>query len=158
MTFGEEDRLREGAAAEKAAKSDRYLVRRQAELVIEQLRDEGREIAADIVEGLDTEVAQLMRDLEEVREELAELKAGTKSSRGKERASASGTVRNTSALAAAAGRGIAPPHKHEYDSLGGCIKVISGKKCEARRQRQRKPKQAVIPGTDGAGASAGAVP
>lgn len=142
---------------EAGAKRDLHLVRLQADLVVEQLRGEGREIAADIVDGLDTYVSRLSRDLEEVREELAELKAGAKTSRGKDRASAAGTISAdgkarhgfVGAPSYVAG-GIAPPHKHEYSGDGKCIKVTQGITCTATRQRQRKPKQTLIPGTDGA--------
>lgn len=152
--------------AEAGHKSDLYLARKQADLLVEQLREEGRELAASIVEELDQALARASRDLEEVRDELAELKAGAKSSRGRERAGAAGTINKGGK--AVHGRGIAPPkgvkapngvnHKHTFSDDGICHKLDgAGGLCGAKRQRKaRAPKQTSIPGTNGAEAVAGA--
>src|SRR5687768_10252639 len=121
------------AAREAAGKRrDLDLTRKQAEALIEQLDEEGREIAVDIVRGLTQLVDRANRDLEEVREELAELRAGTKTSRGRDRASASGTITRP---------GVAE-HKHNYSPEGDqCIKFAGGIRCTAVRQRNRKAKE-----------------
>jgi hypothetical protein len=170
VTFGERyqvPRLDEAQQGEeKGRKADLALIRKQADLVVEQLRGEGREVAAGIVEELDGQLATLASDLRDAREELAELKAGTKSSRGKDRASAAGTIsrggkaqhgqstNEVSYAGYARAGGIAPPHKHDYGSDGRCIKVTQGIACASTRQRaSRKSRQTTISGATDNGAA-----
>lgn len=163
MGFGERYDVPVGVRDGAAEKRDLYLARQQAELLVNQLREEGRELAASIVEELDQRAGQALRDLEEVRADLAELQAGAKSSRGKDRASAPGTISGKGRAAGAApsfgsSKSSSPATactKHKFGSDNVCIRIVGGVKCEATRQRQRKAKQTVIPGTDGASSTTG---
>jgi hypothetical protein len=121
----------------------------QAFALANQLDEEDRGLASQMVRMLGRFCKCLISDLAEAREELAELKAGVKSSRGREKASAAGS------LPAVAGMGLpGKTHKHKYDEAGVCQGWTQGngkdEPCMARRQR--KPKGA---GKNGAGAERG---
>jgi hypothetical protein len=130
---------------EAGSRLDQALVLAQAGALAEQLREEGRELAAQIVDQLRAHLGAALH---------------------RERAGAPGTINNGGK--AVHGRGIAPPkgvkapngvnHKHTFSDDGVCHKLDgAGEPCLAKRQRKaRAPKQTIIPGTNGAEAGAGA--
>lgn len=128
---------------------DMELAREQGNALADQLQEEGRELAGSVVLALLSQVRWQGQELADAREELEELRAGAKTSRGRERASA----------AAPAGKGprMAPACKHDFGADGVCKKVGALGPCGVKRQRAaRKPKQTSIPGTSGGAAASGA--
>jgi hypothetical protein len=143
---------------EAGRKADDVLARKQVEALVEQLREEGRQVAADLVDDL-------IMNLDSARGRIAALTAKpkrqtVKTSGGKDRASASGLIKTKPGA-------WAPPaaaHKHSYDDVGTCTApvvfrnslgvMLRTEPCPAKRQRAaRKAKQTTIPGVDGAKAS-----
>jgi hypothetical protein len=138
-------------------KLDRQLAQAQADALADQLEEEGRELAGVVIRTLAKFTRDMAEALQDAEEELSELKVSTKTSRGRDRASAGGTIQGKGV--SAADEDSAPSntvsittHRHTYGADGVCGRWVeeTGGICGARRQRNRATRTLDATETNGA--------